>query len=129
MRNINGTYKTKQNMQNGTISELYTDDKKSKYSSNPNDILVLARNFNEKLYTKETNVNTFQMNCSLTFINNILSNNAYVYQSWENLGTIGVSSRTGVISAIYKKSDKENFANYRPISLIFRSNNISISKY
>ena len=38
-RNINGTYKIKQNMQNGTISELYTDDKKSKYSSNPNYIL------------------------------------------------------------------------------------------
>ena len=29
----------KQNLENGTISELYTDDKKSKYSSNPNDIL------------------------------------------------------------------------------------------
>ena len=44
-------------------------------------------------------VNTFQMSYSLTLIN-ILSNNAYVYQSWENLGTLGVSSRTGVISAI-----------------------------
>ena len=43
-------------MENGTISELYTDDKKSKYSSNPNDILESAKNFNEKLYTKETNV-------------------------------------------------------------------------
>ena len=48
-------------------------------------------------------ITTFQMNYSLTFINNILSNNAYIYQSWENLGTMGVSSRTGVISAIYKK--------------------------
>ena len=48
-------------------------------------------------------INTFQMNYPITFINNILSNNAYVYQSWENLGTMGVSSRTGVISAIYKK--------------------------
>ena len=47
-------------------------------------------------------INTSQMSYSLTFIN-ILSNNAYVYQSWENLGTLGVSSRTGVISAIYKK--------------------------
>ena len=28
-------------------------------------------------------INTFQMNYSLTFVNNILSNNAYVYQSWE----------------------------------------------
>ena len=48
-------------------------------------------------------ITTFQMNYSLTFINNILSNNAYVYQSWENLGTFDVTSRTGVISAIYKK--------------------------
>ena len=48
-------------------------------------------------------INTFQMNYSLTFISNILSNNAYVYQSWENLGTLRVNSRTGVISAIYKK--------------------------
>ena len=39
----------KQNMQNGTISQLYADDKKSKYSSNPNDILKLAKNFYEKL--------------------------------------------------------------------------------
>ena len=35
----------KQNIQNQTISELYTDDKKSKYSSNSNDILNSAKNF------------------------------------------------------------------------------------
>ena len=29
----------RQNMQNQTIFELYTDDNKSKYSSNPKDIL------------------------------------------------------------------------------------------
>ena len=42
----------KGNMQNQTMSELYTDDKKTKYSSNPNDILKSAENFYEKLYTK-----------------------------------------------------------------------------
>ena len=39
--------------QNGAIPQLYTDDKKSKYSSKPNDVLESAKNFNEKLYTKE----------------------------------------------------------------------------
>ena len=33
----------KQNMQNGTIFELYNDDKK--LSSNPNDILMSAKDF------------------------------------------------------------------------------------
>ena len=34
------------------MSELYTGDKKSKYSSNPNDILKSAKNFDEKLYAE-----------------------------------------------------------------------------
>ena len=42
----------KDNMQNGAISELYTDDKKAKYSSNTNSILKSAKNFYQKLYTK-----------------------------------------------------------------------------
>ena len=41
-------------MQNQTISELYTDYKISKYSSNPIDILKSAKYFYEKLYTEET---------------------------------------------------------------------------
>ena len=46
----------KQNVQNGTISELYTEDKKSKYSTNPNDVIKLAKNFYEKFYAKKTNI-------------------------------------------------------------------------
>ena len=54
--NINGIYKMSQNMQNGTISESYTDDENLKYSRNPNHIFKSAKNFYEKLYIKETNV-------------------------------------------------------------------------
>ena len=39
-------------MQNGTISELYADDKKSKYSCNTNDILKLAKSFHYKFIYK-----------------------------------------------------------------------------
>ena len=35
----------KQNIQNKTLSEFYTDDKKSKYSNNPTDIPKSAKNF------------------------------------------------------------------------------------
>ena len=39
-----------------------------------------------------------------------------VYDSWGKLGTMGVTSRTGIISAIYKKVDKKDIANYRAFS-------------
>ena len=40
------------NMQNQTISELHTDDKETRYFSNPNDVPKSSENFYEKLYTK-----------------------------------------------------------------------------
>ena len=43
----------RQNMKNQTIFKLYTDDNKSKYSSNPKDILKSAKKI-MKLYTKWT---------------------------------------------------------------------------
>ena len=42
----------KQNMQNGTISGLYTGDKKSKYSSNPNHILKAAKTLMKRFKQK-----------------------------------------------------------------------------
>ena len=39
-----------------------------------------------------------------------------VYNSWKQLGIIGISSRKGIISVIYKKGDKKDIANNRPIS-------------
>ena len=41
-------------MQNETIFELYTDDNKSKYSSNLKGIYKSAKKFYEKLYTEQT---------------------------------------------------------------------------
>ena len=52
-------------MQNQTISELHTDDKKSKYSSNPNDIFNSAKSFYKKRYTKETTSKTLHITKNL----------------------------------------------------------------
>ena len=41
-----------------------------------------------------------------------------VYDSWAKLGTMGVTSRTGIISVIYEKGDKKNIVNYIPISFL-----------
>ena len=48
----------KDNMQNQTISELYTDDKKIKYSCNSNDILKSAKIFYKKFFYQGTTSKT-----------------------------------------------------------------------
>ena len=45
-------------MKNQIRSELYADDKKLNYSSNSNDVFKSAKNFYQKLYTKETTSKT-----------------------------------------------------------------------
>ena len=44
----------RQNLQNQTISKLYTDDNKSKYGSNPKEIFKSAKKTYETLYNMET---------------------------------------------------------------------------
>ena len=41
-----------------------------------------------------------------------------MFHSWDMFGTMEVSSRTGVISVIYKKDDKKDTVKYRLISLL-----------
>ena len=129
---------------------MITDDDKSKYSSNPKDILKSAKKFTKKtstvattefiskipnrkeisnehfnlceaklssdeiikLINSETN-NKSRGNDGLTaefykhFSNKLASALFYVYDSRGRLGTMGVTSRTGTISAICKKGDQK----------------------
>ena len=135
-------------MQNQTIFELYTDDNKSKYSSNPMNILKSAKKI-MKLYTKWTSTAaTTEFVCKIpnrkkiskehfnlceadipldeiiksinsetnnkprgnefykqqnfiNFSNELAPVLLDVYHSWGKLGTMGVTYRTGIISAIY----------------------------
>ena len=154
-------------MQNQTISELYTDDKKSKVSNNLKDILNSAKKFYENFYNRQKIsqsainelLNKIPINKKISnehfrlceaeisldeilnainsqknnkspgndgitaefykhFSNEIAPILLEVYDSWKQPGIIGISSKAGIISVIYKKGDKKDMANYRPISLL-----------
>ena len=142
------------NIQYQTIFKLYTDDNKSKYPSNPKDILKSANKICEELYRKQTSTaatteflskvpnrrkisnehfNLCETEISLDeiiksinsetnnkspgndgvradfykrFSNELVPVFSDVYDSWGKLGTMSVTFRTGIISAIYKKGDK-----------------------
>ena len=144
-------------MRNQTISELYIDDQKSKYSNNSSEKRNSAKNFYKNLYTRDKvsksaieellnkippnrkisqehfklceaeisldeitkAINSPQKNNKspgdgLTaefykqFLNELTPILLEVYNSWNQLGIIGTSSRTGIISAIYKKGGKKD---------------------
>ena len=61
----------RQLMQNEAISELYANDKKSKFSSNSEDILKSAKKFYENLFTGE-NISKSAINKLLKYPTNIL---------------------------------------------------------
>ena len=100
-----------------TKSLNFTDDKKTNYSSNTNDILESAKNFYEKIYTKAkqspsrkkiSNEQFHFFEAEISLKPELLPNLLVVFHSWDKLDTIGVSSRTGVIPVIYKKGDEKD---------------------
>ena len=76
--------------------------------------LIFVRNifrWNHKFVNSETNIKYLGYD-SLTgefykqFSNELVSVLLDVYESWGKLGTMGVTSRTKIISSIYKKGDR-----------------------
>ena len=55
-------------MQNETISELYTDDKKVKYSSNPNDVLKSVKTFMKIFMQRRERPKILLLNILLKFL-------------------------------------------------------------
>ena len=81
---------------------IYTDDINQNILAVLRAFSNLQKNIYEKLCTKIT---TFKAE---TFLLDF-------YYSWGKFGTMRVTSRTGIVSAVYKKGDKRDAENYRPI--------------
>ena len=77
----------RQNLQNQTISEFYTDDNKSKYSSNPKDIFKSAKKIYEKVHTKEATSKA----ATTEFLSNIPNRNK-IFNKQLNLCEAQISS-------------------------------------
>ena len=67
----------RQNMQNQTLVELYTDDNKPKYSSNPKEILKSTKDIYENFYTKQTSTAA-----TTEFLSKILNRNKISNQNF-----------------------------------------------
>ena len=68
----------RQNMQNQTIFELYTDDNKSKYSSNPKDILKSAKKKKKKNKKNSTSSELPQLLLLLNLFRKFLTERKYL---------------------------------------------------
>ena len=104
-------------MKNQTKFELYTDDNKPEYSSNPKDILKSAKISNEHFNLCEAEISLDEIIESINSeannkppgIDNLAASNELAsvlldfYDSWGQLDTMGVTYRTGIISTIYKR--------------------------
>ena len=66
--------------------------------------------------------NEFSGNDGLTaefyvqFLNELAPALLDIYDSWGKLGTMGVTSKTGIMFDIHKKCDEKDIENYGPIS-------------
>ena len=94
---------------------IWTDD------TNQNILAILVKflNLQKKIYenNKSPGNDTLKAVFYKHFSNELAPVLLDVYDSWGEIGTINVTSRTGIITATYKKVDKRDIENYRPISL------------
>ena len=125
LKNYENLY-TRGNISRNAIDELLNEFPNSRKISNQNFNLCDAEIFLDKIIEainfQKNNKSPGNDGLTAEFYKHFSSDIAPmlldVYNSWTELGIMGISSRTGIISVIYKKGDKKDIANYRPISLL-----------